>query len=58
VDLENKVAVITGGASGLGRATGEEMVLANGVRVAIFDLNQELAEQSGGETGTALAPTR
>jgi|TARA_Y100000031_G_scaffold151250_1_gene192135 hypothetical protein len=34
------------------------MVLANGVRVAIFDLNQELAEQSGGETGTALAPTR
>ena len=47
--LKDKVAVITGGASGLGRATAE-MVIEQGGRVAIFDLNAEL----GGQTASAL----
>lgn len=41
---QNKVAVITGGASGLGLATLEELIKV-GTRVAIFDLNQQAGEQ-------------
>ena len=37
-------AVITGGASGLGRATAEALAAA-GVKVAIFDLNEELGSE-------------
>ena len=50
MELENKVAVITGGASGLGRATAET-VLANGGKVALFDLNGDLANQTASELG-------
>ncbi len=50
MELKNKVAVVTGGASGLGRATVENFV-SRGGRAAIFDLNEEagnaLAEQLG-----------
>ena len=38
--LKNKVAVVTGGASGLGRATVEKFA-GRGCKVAIFDLNAE-----------------
>ena len=48
--LKDKVAVITGGASGLGRATAE-MVVEQGGRVAIFDLNADLANQTAAELG-------
>ena len=37
-------AVVTGGASGLGRATAEALA-AQGVKVAIFDINEELGQQ-------------
>ena len=40
MDLKDKVAVITGGASGLGRATVRRFV-ANGGKAAIFDMNEE-----------------
>lgn len=40
MDLKNKVAVVTGGASGLGRATVEEFA-ACGAKIAIFDLDAE-----------------
>ena len=50
MDLANKVAVITGGASGLGEAT-THLFHANGAKIAIFDLNDEagqaLADQLG-----------
>jgi NAD(P)-dependent dehydrogenase (short-subunit alcohol dehydrogenase family) len=50
VDLNNKVAVITGGASGLGRATAE-MVINQGGKVALFDLNEDLVAQTAAELG-------
>ncbi|MCP5179635.1 MAG: SDR family NAD(P)-dependent oxidoreductase [Pseudomonadales bacterium] len=50
MDIRNKVAVITGGASGLGRATAE-MIIQNGGKVAIFDLNEALAKQTAAELG-------
>ena len=55
MDLNDKVAVITGGASGLGRATAE-MVIKNGGKVAIFDLNEDLASQTATELGSSAAP--
>ena len=40
MDIKSSVAVVTGGASGLGEATVERL-LAGGGRVGIFDLNEE-----------------
>ncbi|MBL4788137.1 MAG: SDR family NAD(P)-dependent oxidoreductase [Kordiimonadaceae bacterium] len=44
MDLSGKTAVVTGGASGLGRATTEYFV-AQGVNVLIIDLNDELGAE-------------
>ena len=54
MQIEDKVAVITGGASGLGRATANAIVEAGG-KVAILDLNAELAEQAASELGDNAA---
>jgi NAD(P)-dependent dehydrogenase (short-subunit alcohol dehydrogenase family) len=43
-------AVVTGGASGLGRATAEALAAA-GVKVAIFDINEALGEEVASSTG-------
>ena len=40
MDIQDKVAVVTGGASGLGRATVKRIAAAGG-KVAIFDMNEE-----------------
>lgn len=50
MDLKDKVAFITGGASGLGRATAENFIAAGG-RVMIFDLNEDNAKKTAGELG-------
>jgi len=50
MDLQNKVALVTGGASGLGRATCNQLV-AQGVKVAIFDLNEDAAKEAVAELG-------
>lgn len=54
MDLQDKVAFITGGASGLGRATAENFIKA-GARVMVFDLNQENAEKAAEELGEHAA---
>lgn len=46
-------AVVTGGASGLGLAT-VKALRAAGVKVAIFDLNEEIGEQKAAETGSVF----
>ncbi|MCV6614995.1 MAG: SDR family NAD(P)-dependent oxidoreductase [Cellvibrionaceae bacterium] len=54
MDLTDKVAVVTGGASGLGKATCEQLI-AQGAKVAIFDLNEDAAEQTVTELGANKA---
>ena len=44
MNTEHKIAVVTGGASGLGRATLDEL-LKVGIKVAIFDLNQQAGDE-------------
>lgn len=44
MELQGKVAIVTGGASGLGRATVEAYV-AKGAKVAIFDMNEAKAQE-------------
>ena len=46
--LEDRFAVVTGGASGIGRAI-TEAYLAEGARVLIADLNGKLAAQTASE---------
>tara|TARA_R110000796_G_scaffold13464_16_gene43522 strand:+ start:1345 stop:2106 length:762 start_codon:yes stop_codon:yes gene_type:complete len=53
MELQGQVAIVTGGASGLGGATAE--LLANsGVHVTLFDMNAELGEAKAAEIGGAF----
>jgi len=57
-DMSGKVAVVTGGAQGIGRAVAETLHLC-GARVAIWDLDHALAEEvaaalGGGDRATAI----
>jgi len=53
MNIQNCVAVITGGASGLGAAVVRDMV-ANGGRAAIFDFDAENGEKLAAELGDAV----
>jgi 3-hydroxyacyl-CoA dehydrogenase / 3-hydroxy-2-methylbutyryl-CoA dehydrogenase len=51
MELKNKVAIVTGGASGLGQATAKALG-AGGAKVAIFDLNDDLGRQTAAAIGS------
>lgn len=53
MDLNNKVAVITGGASGLGEATVRRFI-DQGVKVSIFDMNEERGNAVAEELGDTV----
>ncbi len=55
MDVSGEAAIVTGGASGLGRATAEALIAA-GARVALLDLNRDLAEATAAEIGALAAP--
>ena len=44
MDLKNNIALVTGGASGLGRGTVEHFV-SRGCKVAILDINDEKTKE-------------
>jgi 3-hydroxyacyl-CoA dehydrogenase/3-hydroxy-2-methylbutyryl-CoA dehydrogenase len=50
MDIKGKVAVVTGGASGIGQAVARRLAGAGG-KVAIFDLNQDAGEAMVAELG-------
>ncbi len=50
IGLEGRTALVTGGASGIGRAAATRLVEA-GARVVLFDRNQELAREVAGRLG-------
>src|ERR1700704_412251 len=52
MDINGKVALVSGGASGLGAATARMIVSAEG-RAVIVDLNENLGQALAGELGDA-----
>ncbi len=52
IDLKNRIAVVTGGAQGIGRAISERFI-ASGAKVAIWDLDKALAEKTAKELGAS-----
>ncbi len=48
--LDNKVAIITGGASGIGKAASVKFV-AEGAKVVIWDMNEEQGKATEAELG-------
>lgn len=53
-DLTGKVAIVTGGANGIGRATAARLV-AEGGRVVVADVDDDLGEEVAGELGERAA---
>jgi len=56
MELERHAAIVSGGGSGLGRATARALAAA-GVRVAILDINESAASEAARETGGLAIPT-
>lgn len=55
MNINDKVVVITGGASGLGAGTARYLVKEKGAKVALFDLNSEAGEALVEELGADVA---
>jgi 3-oxoacyl-[acyl-carrier protein] reductase len=54
IDLNGRVAIVTGGAQGIGRAVAERMA-ASGAKVAIWDLDGKLANEAAAAIGGAAS---
>jgi len=54
IDLKGRVAIITGGAQGIGRAVAERLA-ASGAKIAIWDLDGKLANEAAAAIGPAAS---
>jgi len=54
MDVNGIGAIVTGGASGLGRATAESLI-GSGAKVTIFDINEEVGTAAAAEMGCVFA---
>jgi 3-oxoacyl-[acyl-carrier protein] reductase len=54
IDLQDRVAVVTGGAQGIGYAIAESLV-KSGARVELWDRDAPLVEEAAGKLGTGFA---
>ena len=57
IDLKDRMAVVTGGAQGIGRAATERFV-ASGAKVAIWDMDIALAEKTAKAIGSAVVAVK
>ena len=53
IDLKGRVAIVTGGAQGIGRAVVERFI-TSGAKVAIWDMDIALAEKTAAAVGSAV----
>jgi NAD(P)-dependent dehydrogenase (short-subunit alcohol dehydrogenase family) len=51
IDLQNRIAIVTGGARGIGRSIAERL-LASGARVSLWDVDAAALAQASSEIGT------
>lgn len=54
IDMEGKVAIVTGGASGMGQITARRLA-RQGAKVAIFDVNDKGLQDTAAESGNITA---
>lgn len=57
MNFKGQVAVITGGAQGIGRACAEKIAAAGGV-IAVWDIDRDLAEQAAADLGSGAIAQR
>ena len=54
IDMSDKVAIVTGGASGMGQITARRLA-QQGAKVAIFDVNDKALEETAAEADNITA---